>query len=282
MSESIKDSPWMRLLEKNYESPADYPIDKTEDTSPRLDKEEAELEAEIQAERLAKFKNRNSEKDIIKANKYDCPLKFTVSDCESGWTHMTLDFNGTVIETYISYLGYQPSALLEATRIYHSHEISYDEGYGYSHIDIKKTEDVDSPDGIWDVVPMVVEFQWDEEPMLTTWTIIRDAKDIGKEDFPLKIRIARTSDKVVYCEFIVQYRDLCYAVAKCYTELLKRYGFSGYFHGSYGDDINIRQLLEIKAYALGLTRNLYAEDETKSYRLQLTLDEELELLKMDM
>lgn len=217
-----------------------------------------------------------------KAKKYDCPLKFAVSDCESGWTYMTLDFNGTVIETYISYLGYQPSALLEATRIFHSHDISYDEGYGYSHIDIEKTEDADSSDGIWFVVPMIVKFQWDEEPMLTTWNIVRDAKDIGKEDFPLKIRIARTTDKVVNHEFTVQYRDLCYAVAKCYTELLKRYGFSGYYHGSYGDDINIRQLLEIKGYALGLTRYLYAEDESKSYRLQLTPDEELELLKMDM
>ena len=217
-----------------------------------------------------------------KAKKYDCPLKFAVSDCESGWTYMTLDFNGTVIETYISYLGYQPSALLEATRIFHSHDISYNEGYGYSHIDIEETEDADSSDGIWFVVPMIVKFQWVEEPMLTTWNIVRDAKDIGKEDFPLKIRIARTTDKVVNHEFTVQYRDLCYAVAKCYTELLKRYGFSGYYHGSYGDDINIRQLLEIKGYALGLTRNLYAEDESKSYRLQLTPDEELELLKMDM
>ena len=282
MSESIMDSPWMRLLEKNFEKRDDYQVDPTDDTFPELEKAVEELEAEIQAERLAKFKNRNSEKDFIKAKKYDCPLKFTVSDCESGWTHMIFDFNGIKIETYISYLGYQPSALLEATRIFHSHEISYDEGHSYSHIDIEKTEDVDSPEGIWDVVPMVVGFQWDEEPMLTTWTIIRDAKDIGKEDFPLKIRIARTTDKVVNYEFTVQYRDLCYAVAKCYTELLKQYGFSGYYHGSYGDDLNIRQLLEIKGYALGLTSNLYAEDETKSYRLQLTPDEELELLKMDM
>ena len=216
------------------------------------------------------------------AKKYDCPLKFTVSDCESGWTNMVFDFNGTVIKSDISYLGYQPSALLEATRIFHSHEISYDEGYGYSHIDIEKTEDVGSPEGIWDVVPMVVGFQWDEEPMLTTWYIIREAKDIGKKDFPLIIRITRTNDKVVNHEFTVHYRDLCYAVSKCYTELLKRYGFLGYFHRSYGDDINIRQFLEIKGYALGLTSNLYAEDETKSYRLQLTPDEELELLKMDM
>lgn len=216
------------------------------------------------------------------AKKYDCPLKFTVSDCESGWTNMVFDFNGTVIKTDISYLGYQPSALLEATRIFHSHEISYDEGYGYSHIEIKETLDVDTPDCYWDLVPMVVEFQWDEEPLLTTWYIIREAKDIGKKDFPLIIRITRTNDKVVNHEFTVHYRDLCYAVSKCYTELLKRYGFLGYFHRSYGDDINIRQFLEIKGYALGLTSNLYAEDETKSYRLQLTPDEELELLKMDM
>lgn len=215
------------------------------------------------------------------AKKYDCPLKFTVSNCESGWTNMVFDFNGSVIKSDISYIGYQPCALLEATRIFHSNEISYDEGYSYSHIDIKKTLDVDSLDCYWGLVPMAVEFQWDEEPMLTTWHIIRDEKDLGKDEFTLKVRITRSSDKIVNHEFTVQYRDLCYAVAKYYTELLKRYGFTGYYHGSYGDDINIRQLLEIKGYALGLTNNLYAENENKSYRLELTLDEELELLKMD-
>ena len=40
MSKSIKDSPWMRLLEKNYERPAGYKVDPLDDTYPELEKAE--------------------------------------------------------------------------------------------------------------------------------------------------------------------------------------------------------------------------------------------------
>ena len=215
------------------------------------------------------------------AKTYNCPLRFTITDCESGWTDLSCDFYGTIIDIYISYIGYQPSALIEAVRIFHSHEISYRDDYCYSHIDIAKAEDIDTLD-YWDMVPMVVEFAWEEEPRRSTWTISRDEKDFGKDDFPVKIKIVRKDDEEISHEFTVRYRDLCYAVAKCYTDMLKRYGFSGYYHGSYGDDINLRQLLEIKGYALGLTSNMYAENGMDNYRLTLTPDEELELLMMDM
>lgn len=219
---------------------------------------------------------------LDKARKYDCPIQFSIIDIRSGWTYIAFDFYGTVIKIDISYLRYQPSALLEAARIFHSHEISYQDGYNYAHIDIVKTEDVDTPKGIWDVVPVTVEFCWDEEPRSNTWTLTRDVKDTGKEDFPLRVRIVRRDYEEITHEFTVRYRDLCYAVAKCYTDMLKRYGFLGYYHGSYGDDINLRQLLEIKGYALGLTGNMYDEDESKTYRLELSADEEIDLLKMDM
>jgi len=64
MGKSILDSPWMRLLEKNYESPANYAIDTSEDTSPRLEKATAELETEIQAARKAKLKKIAAEQEV--------------------------------------------------------------------------------------------------------------------------------------------------------------------------------------------------------------------------
>lgn len=64
MGKSILDSPWMHLLEKNYESPANYAIDTAEDTSPRLEKATAELETEIQAERKAKLKKIAAEQEV--------------------------------------------------------------------------------------------------------------------------------------------------------------------------------------------------------------------------
>ena len=59
MSGSIMDSPWMRLLEKNSERPAGYKVDPLDDTYPELEKAEAELAAEIQAERKAALQANN-------------------------------------------------------------------------------------------------------------------------------------------------------------------------------------------------------------------------------
>ena len=53
VAESITDSPWMRLMEKCYKYRGNYPVDPTDDENPALEKGEAELKAEIQAERRA-------------------------------------------------------------------------------------------------------------------------------------------------------------------------------------------------------------------------------------
>ena len=53
VAESITDSPWMRLMEKCYKYRGNYPVDPTDDENPALEKAEAELKAEIQAERRA-------------------------------------------------------------------------------------------------------------------------------------------------------------------------------------------------------------------------------------
>ncbi len=58
MSKSIMDSPWMRLLKIDYVNREDYQkLEPWEDSNSFLDKVEAEIDAEIQAERLGKLKN---------------------------------------------------------------------------------------------------------------------------------------------------------------------------------------------------------------------------------
>ena len=64
MGKSILDSPWMRLLEKNYVRPAGYQVDPLDDTYPELEKAEEELKAEIQAEIKAKLKKKAEEQEI--------------------------------------------------------------------------------------------------------------------------------------------------------------------------------------------------------------------------
>ncbi len=59
MSESITDSPWMRLLEKNYENRGEHRVNPLDDLTPELEREEKELLREIMAERTAKRKNKD-------------------------------------------------------------------------------------------------------------------------------------------------------------------------------------------------------------------------------
>ena len=47
-----------------------------------------------------------------------------------------------------------------------------------------------------------------------------------------------------------KYRDLCYAVAKAMTHVMKDYGFYGYHYSTSDNGIEIHQLLFLKAVAL--------------------------------
>ena len=61
------------------------------------------------------------------AKTYNCPLRFTITECKAGWTYMVCDFNGTVLEFQISYcLGNQPGALIQAAYSFNTYEDNYD------------------------------------------------------------------------------------------------------------------------------------------------------------
>ncbi len=219
--------------------------------------------------------------NIDKARTYACPVKFKITKCEAGWTDMTCDFDGTVLKFTISDLGDQPSALIEALQVFHSHEDDYD---GLLHVKVDREEDVPDLDGKpWSHVAVSTSFEWEEEPRADRWRLSLVNRELGRQDFPLEVAIDiwNVDDTKSY-RFTVMYRDLCYAVAKCFTEVLKTYGFNGYHAGSYTDDINIRQLLVIKAYALGILSNFVAIEGEPEYGYDFTYEEEVQLLTMDM
>ena len=84
-------------------------------------------------------------------------------------------------------------------------------------------------------------------------------------------------------EFLVNDRDLCYAVAKACTEAIKQFGFYGYRYSTESEPIKIHQLLFLKAYALGNMeiRELMVVDEELDCR-KSNFEKELELLLFDM
>jgi hypothetical protein len=84
---------------------------------------------------------------------------------------------------------------------------------------------------------------------------------------------------------------LCYAIAKGYTEALKKYGFQGYLRSTgmqyIGDTFEMEELLFVKAYALDAmeSRELStAWEEPKSWRgaEKSSFEKEIELLLFDM
>lgn len=218
---------------------------------------------------------------LEEAKIYNCSTKFTITDCDAGWTDIECDFSGKKINFKVSYVGEQPTALLEVAYLLNS---KFDNYTGLLHIEVDDDETVVDQEGNegW-TANLGASFQWDEEPRLNDWHISFAPKDFAKEDFDLTIDITRsTGEGEDNYSFIVPYRDFCYAVAKCFTDALKKYGHYGYGLGTYTDHIVVKQLLVVKAYALGLlsTRISASLDVYDPY--DLSFEDELKLLAIEM
>lgn len=142
-------------------------------------------------------------------------------------------------------------------------------------------------------------FHWDGEGDLSFFYFSRKRSEGLEDRFPqndpieLKIRrtLLRDEPKVIY---VVQGRDLCYAVAKAVTECWKKTGFYGYYRSTgdscdccEGDVIDLQQFLFIKAYALDALDarklTMLDPDNDDGYEIEMSsFDKEIELLLFDM
>ena len=137
-----------------------------------------------------------------------------------------------------------------------------------------------------------VKFDWDEEGRFVHFKLTRSnplltPPPVGVPD-PISIELDTIYGKYHY---VIDGRDLCYAVAKGCTEALKKYGFQGYkksTSGQYsGDNIDINMLLFVKAYALDAWE---ARDTQLAYQIpdgwheaySSSFEKEMELLLFDM
>jgi hypothetical protein len=129
-------------------------------------------------------------------------------------------------------------------------------------------------------IPYRAKFYWDEEGSLINWVLER--KPNLARDFPVKVNIEIRRDVYKEYNFEFLYKDLCYAVAKTCTKALKEHGFWGYHYSTYHEDINIRQLLYLKAVALGCFEIRKLDSHPSGHGEISNLEEELELLLFDM
>lgn len=215
---------------------------------------------------------------LDRACKYNCPIEFTIRSCNYGWTKMRYKIQDNIFDCNISYIGMQPSIIIEALYIFSSYNNDSD-----GQLDVEtEYEEIKGNDTASRYVETEASFCFDEEGSEQLWTIKRDPKDFTNDDFILDIKIVKDGDESKALYFNVTYRDMCYAVSQCFTKYLKEYGIYGYNEGTLGDDINIRQLLIIKGYALGILNNGMREDSSLKETYQLTFAEEMELLQMEM
>ncbi len=130
-------------------------------------------------------------------------------------------------------------------------------------------------------IPWKAQFTWKEKGADCALTIERSRTEIN--DFMVKIHIERMgTDKEIY-DFLVRYKDFCYAIAKASTEVLKEYGLFGFFCANNFHDLNLRHLLFLKSVALD-NDDAYDRSPHKcaSYDETTDLNKELELLLFDM
>ena len=100
------------------------------------------------------------------------------------------------------------------------------------------------------------------------------------EDFVCTLKVEARNKNY---SFKLSFKELCYAVAKCGTEVLKRFGIMGYTRfAEQFEDFNLREFLEIKAFALDLVLEMGEISMFYSGKKTTSLNDEIELLLFDM
>lgn len=213
--------------------------------------------------------------------KYDCPIKFAITNCRAGWTKLSAEINGNKIDFTITSIwqGVKPSLLLESAYFFNPYL-----GFFQERVDIEYEVCNDAYEDITDI-PLQVQFQWDDELNITQWVIEMPREQFEKPYPELIINIIRENSceeqKKTY-SFRVKYKDFCYAVAKCFSDCLKGYGMDGYYRRSYNDEINLRYLIFVKAYGMGMIANDLSVINSLDYNYDFTFEEEMKILAMDM
>lgn len=232
-----------------------------------------------------------------KLHKRSCDIKMRLVPCGSGWTDVYFDICGDSHYFIISnVMGNQFSDFLRI--LYHLHPnhgdpanaddiMEYKYGLctkdetGYHVVKVLDQLQDEEPSSTYQDIPWKAQFTWDEERARSNWTLERIPNQ--SEEFMLKVHIVHERSEVKIYDYEIPYKDLCYAVAKACTDMLKEYGFYGYHYSTFTEDINIRHLLFLKSVALDNydARKLTYYQE-KGHGETTSLEKELELLLFDM
>lgn len=232
----------------------------------------------------------------MELKKRKCPVKIKLVPYGAGWTDVYADFGDGELYFIISNVVGNPfETFMQALYDLFPDNDDPDHGdgwieykYGICHYADNKLVIEKIVDEIHEEVPDIAQeipwratFKWDEEGSCSLWTIER-MFDLDSS-FMIKITIDVKRDEDRHYEYILNYEDVCYAVADACTRALKKHGFWGYHHACYTADMNVRYLLLLKAIGLG---NMEAREltyyEEKGQGETSDFAKEMELLLFDM
>ena len=228
--------------------------------------------------------------DFLKLNKRNCNLQIKLTPIGADHQKVQMRIDGTRREFFLSgVLGSQFSSFLTALYCLYEEEDLEHWHYHRRNRNLKRERDPQRNNGNYITS---AELIWDSEGYgYASIALVRESPTTlpmpsGVPD-PVTVVIRERTSK----SYTVDGRDLCYAVAKAYTEAMKKYGFKGFYKSCAGydpgDSIDIRELLFVKAYALDALDAIKTEKAWESpggwaKADRSIIENELQLLAFDM
>ena len=211
--------------------------------------------------------------------KRDCDIKIKLTPSGTQFLHFEMDIQGDHLEFLpASTMGEQFGAIVNALYTLFS-EIHA--GYYDAHEESDAHCQTLCTNG-YVIHTKIAKVEWDNEGCEIEIVMSRKVdNNVEYENDTIELEVKSYDD--VLKKYTVKTIDLCYAVAKACTEVLKEYGFYGYKCSTEYDTFKIHQLLYIKSYAL---LNFEARElmikEKNEYARKTSFEKEIELLLFDM
>ena len=205
--------------------------------------------------------------------KRDCDIKIKLTPSGTQFLRFEMDIQGDHLDFLpASTMGDQFGAVVSALyTLFHEKEDMHEEWRSREHISNDNHV----------IHTIVTKVDWDNEGDVVEIVMSRKCTvDIDYENDLIDIEINNYDE--VLKQYTVKTKDLCYAVAKACTEVLKEYGIYGYRYSTEQDYFKLHQLLYIKSFALGNFEARELISEENDWVKKTSFEKEIELLLFDM
>ena len=210
---------------------------------------------------------------MTELKKRDCDIKIKLTPSGTQFLRFEMDIQGDHLDFLpASTVGEQFGAVVSALyTLFHEKEDMHEEWRSREHISNDNHV----------IHTIVTKVDWDNEGDVVEIVMSRKCTvDIDYENDLIDIEINNYDE--VLKQYTVKTKDLCYAVAKACTEVLKEYGIYGYRYSTEQDYFKLHQLLYIKSFALGNFEARELISEENDWVKKTSFEKEIELLLFDM